>query len=132
MKVSRSAILVGSLVVSVLALVTAGLVFVRLGAQAGPSPEELRALGLRRWPPVSLPLDVSSGDQSRSAKRVELGRLLFFDRRMSGNGTMSCASCHVPERGWGDGLALSAGYPGSQHWRNTQTVINSSQLLKLF
>ena len=64
--------------------------------------------------------------------KIELGRLLFFDPRMSGDGSTSCASCHTPRLGWGSDTAISPGYPGTLHWRNSQTVINSGYLPKLF
>lgn len=67
-----------------------------------------------------------------SEAKVELGRLLFFDQRMSGDGSTSCAICHNPELGWGSGSAISPGYPGTSHWRNSQTIINSAYLLRLF
>ena len=37
--------------------------------------------------------------------KVDLGRFLFYDRRLSGNGTQACASCHQPARGFADGMA---------------------------
>ncbi len=60
------------------------------------------------------------------AKRAELGRFLFFDARLSGNGTVSCATCHQPDKGWADGQALSIAYPGALHFRNTPTVLNAA------
>ena len=72
------------------------------------------------------------GDNPITLAKVELGRLLFFDDRLSGDISTSCASCHDPRLGWGDGNALSRGYPGSQHWRNSQTVVNSAYLAKYF
>ena len=71
-------------------------------------------------------------DNPITAEKVELGRLLFFDDRLSGDISTSCASCHDPRLGWGDNNELSRGYPGTQHWRNSQTVINSAYLAKLF
>lgn len=59
-------------------------------------------------------------------KPVELGRRLFFDARLSGDSTISCATCHDPAHGWADGLAMSRGYPGSRYFRNTPTVVNVS------
>lgn len=55
---------------------------------------------------------------------VELGNLLFFDARLSGDASTSCADCHDPNYGWGDGSELARGYPGTMHWRNSQTVVN--------
>lgn len=59
-------------------------------------------------------------------KEVELGKRLFFDARLSGDATISCASCHDPEKAWTDRLALSVGYPTSLYFRNTPTVLNSA------
>jgi len=56
---------------------------------------------------------------SVKAPLAELGRHLFFEPRLSGDGSRSCASCHVPELGFADGLALSRGYNGSEYFRNT-------------
>ena len=95
--------------------------------KVGPSANELRAVGLNALPAVSMPADNPLTDE-----KAELGKLLFFDRRMSGNGLVSCASRHFPNEGWGDGNALSLGYPGTLHWRNSQTIINSAYQAKLF
>ena len=57
--------------------------------------------------------------------QVELGKVLFFDGRLSGDGSTSCSNCHDPENGWADGLPLSTGYPGSLYFRNTPTVLNA-------
>jgi len=55
---------------------------------------------------------------------VELGKMLFFDPRLSGDSSTACSDCHSPEFGWSDGSELSRGYPGTMHWRNSQTLIN--------
>ncbi len=78
-------------------------------------------------PPVPVPADNPMSDA-----KVALGKLLFFDARLSGDASTSCASCHSPESGWGDGGDLSRGYPGTQHWRNSQTILNSAYYAKLF
>ncbi|MHA1566681.1 MAG: cytochrome-c peroxidase, partial [Alphaproteobacteria bacterium] len=62
-----------------------------------------------------------------NAAQAELGKRLFFDKRLSGDAALSCASCHVPEKGFADGLSLSAAYPGSKGFRNTPTLINSAR-----
>jgi cytochrome c peroxidase len=56
--------------------------------------------------------------------KIELGKKLFFDRRLSGDGTMSCATCHDPETAYTDGLALSLSYPTTKNWRNSPTLMN--------
>lgn len=63
---------------------------------------------------------------------VELGRQLFFDRRLSGDGTLSCAVCHIPEQAYSDGRKISTAYPTNKHWRNTLSLLNVVYLEKLF
>jgi cytochrome c peroxidase len=82
----------------------------------------LAALG-----PVPVP-----ADNVQSAAKIELGKLLFFDSRIGGDASVSCADCHAPKQGWGFNDPLSRGYPGVVHWRNSQTVINAAYLGKLF
>jgi cytochrome c peroxidase len=85
------------------------------------TPFQARVLGYDVLDEVNLPQD-----NPFSEAKVELGRLLFFDPRLSANSAISCASCHQPDQGWTDGLPLSFGYAGSVHWRNTPTIINSA------
>ncbi|MFQ5692571.1 MAG: cytochrome-c peroxidase, partial [Nitrospinota bacterium] len=68
----------------------------------------------------------------QKAERVELGRYLFFDPRLSGDGGISCSTCHQPKKGWGDGLPLSRGYPGSEYFRNAQTLLNAAYQKRLY
>ncbi len=56
--------------------------------------------------------------------KIELGKKLFFDRRLSGDGTMSCSTCHDPEQGFSDGLEISLSYPTTRNWRNSPTLFN--------
>ena len=58
--------------------------------------------------------------------------MLYFDTRLSGDLSLSCATCHHPELGWTDGSDIGRGYPGTTHWRNIQTIINSAYYAKLF
>ncbi|MGO9953017.1 MAG: cytochrome-c peroxidase [Dissulfurispiraceae bacterium] len=64
--------------------------------------------------------------------KVELGKKLFFDRRLSGDGTMSCATCHVPELAFTDGQEISFSYPTTKNWRNTPTLVNVAFFKNLF
>ncbi len=64
--------------------------------------------------------------------KVELGKKLFFDRRLSGDGTMSCATCHDPNQGYSDGLEISLNYPTTRNWRNSPTLINVAFQKRLF
>jgi len=56
--------------------------------------------------------------------RAELGKRLFYDARLSGDTSMSCASCHQPDKAFTDGKALSDAYTGAGHFRNTPTLAN--------
>jgi cytochrome c peroxidase len=58
--------------------------------------------------------------------KAALGKRLFFDKRLSGDAAISCATCHVPENGFAHPDALSPGYPGNGHFRNSPTLINAA------
>ncbi len=62
-----------------------------------------------------------------NAKRAELGKRLFFDKRLSGDAAISCSSCHNPDKAFTDGQALSSAYPGSNGFRNTPTLVNTAK-----
>jgi cytochrome c peroxidase len=71
-----------------------------------------------------LPKMPEVADNPMTAAKVELGKALFFDPRLSANGTISCASCHNPSLGWSDGLKTGVGINGSILGRATPTIIN--------
>jgi cytochrome c peroxidase len=83
-------------------------------------------------PLATLPPPPVPKDNPNTPEKIELGKKLFWEARLSGNGSMPCVSCHLPNLGWGDGIAISRGYPGTKHWRNSQTVLNSAYYNKLF
>ena len=56
--------------------------------------------------------------------KADLGRLLFFDTRLSGDTASACATCHAPDLGWGDGMALSNGYTSVLYFRNAPGLFN--------
>lgn len=56
---------------------------------------------------------------------VSLGKMLFFEARLSGDGSISCATCHIPQKAFSDGDALSAGYPSTLYFRNTPSLLNA-------
>ena len=64
--------------------------------------------------------------------KAALGKQLFFDPRLSGSGQMSCASCHDPDRAWGDGRTVSFGHARKELPRNAPTVLNAGHLPLLF
>lgn len=71
-------------------------------------------------------------DNPQTPEKVELGKKLFFDRRLSGDGTMSCSTCHDPQQGFSDGLELSLNYPTTRNWRNSPTIIGVGFQKNLF
>ena len=74
---------------------------------------------------VALPAAVlAPKDNPTTAERVALGQQLFFDPRLSGDNTMSCATCHLPDKAFGDGLAQSKGHAGKILARNTPALLN--------
>ncbi len=56
--------------------------------------------------------------------KAELGKRLFFDKRISGDAGISCASCHLPDNAFGGDKALSIGYPGNGNFRNAPSLVN--------
>lgn len=65
-------------------------------------------------------------------KIVELGKVLFFDPRLSGAGKISCSSCHLPELNWTDGLKVSIGHKEAKNTRNSPSIENVWFSQKLF
>jgi len=63
-------------------------------------------------------------DNPLTNEKIELGKLLYFDKRLSVDGTVACASCHNPEFGFTDGQSVSTGLGGQKGRRSTPTVIN--------
>ena len=73
-----------------------------------------------------LPAPPVPADNAMSDAKVELGRMLYYDPRLSGNGTISCATCHNPALGWADGLAKGVGINGTKLGRSSPSVLNAA------
>jgi cytochrome c peroxidase len=73
-----------------------------------------------------LPKGIAKPDSPITKERVELGRMLFFDPRMTVDGNMSCASCHQPALYGTDALPTSIGVKQRLHPRNAPTILNAS------
>src|SRR5262249_21100361 len=71
------------------------------------------------FPPPSVPVD-----NPLSADKADLGRFLFYDTRLSANGTQSCATCHEQSRAFTDGRAGSVGSTGQVHRRGSMSLVN--------
>lgn len=81
-------------------------------------------------PNSPLPTSINGTDNTPSDNVITdhgatLGRVLFYDKKLSANGTIACASCHQPENGFSDPNTLSIGFEGGTTGRNSMTLINS-------
>jgi cytochrome c peroxidase len=82
-----------------------------------------------RWQlPAGFPVPYVPVDNPMSEAKVELGRRLFYDERLSINGTQSCASCHAQERGFSDGKTTPQGATGHQLAHNAMPLANVAYL----
>ncbi len=70
-------------------------------------------------------------DNKYTPERELLGKMLFFDPRLSGSNAISCASCHNPSFGWGDGLSKGIGHGHKELGRKTPTIVNLAWTEKL-
>jgi len=93
----------------------------------------LSKIDLDADPPLApLPPPPAPLDNPITQAKADLGMKLFFDPKMTGDASLSCGDCHDPKQGWGFNDPISRGYPGTVHWRNSQTVVNTAYLGKLF
>jgi len=81
----------------------------------------------RRPPAVPFPADNAYGEA-----KARLGRTLFFDPRLSGGGTLACAGCHDPAKGWSDARKTARGERGQELQRRTPALWNLAWAEKLF
>ncbi len=96
------------------------------GLAGSASPVQLK-------PPLGLPEVPLPRDNPLTPAKIELGRKLFLDRRLSHNGTLSCAMCHVPEQGFtSNELATPIGLEGRSLRRNAPTLYNVAYAASLF
>ncbi|MES2445644.1 MAG: cytochrome c peroxidase [Bacteroidota bacterium] len=111
--------------------------------------EELRAIysgDAAKWPKPDLDQEAKKGfkdigylgrptypkENPFSAEKEKLGKILFFDPRLSSSKQIACASCHDPELGWGDGKRVAYGHDRQNGKRNAMTIINTAFYDKLF
>ena len=76
--------------------------------------------------PEKVPAPRVPADSPMTPERAELGRHLFYDTRLSGNGTQACATCHRQELAFTDGRALAVGSTGETHPRSAMSLINAA------
>jgi cytochrome c peroxidase len=90
---------------------------------AGPlaRPRSLHQVGL----PAELTRKVMPQDNPQTPEKIALGEKLFFDGRLSADGTVACATCHDPARAFTDGRPASIGVHGRAGQRNAPTILNA-------
>lgn len=133
MKLRRLATLGAAIVVGATATLAGALaVSTVLAASFSPSPFSFFPSPRSDVPPLApLPAVPVPVGNPMSDEKIALGRLLFFDPRLSGDASTSCASCHVAQRGWAHHEPLAPGYPGHRLWRNNPTVLNAAHFRRL-
>jgi cytochrome c peroxidase len=103
------------------------------GAPPVVTDRERRALARIERPPLGLPPVPVDPDDPPTAAKIVLGRKLFLDRRLSVNGTLSCAMCHVPEQGFAVNETRTAvGFEGKSLRRNSPTLLNVAHAAPFF
>jgi len=95
---------------------------------AVPAEEATEAESSESLPkiPQGLPKLLIPADNPMTAEKVELGKLLYFDKRISKDGTVSCATCHSPKEGWAERKPTSDGINKQKGGRNAPSVINAA------
>lgn len=89
----------------------------KVGSLARPRP--LQQVGL----PVELTRTVTPPDNPQTPEKIALGEKLFFEGRLSADGSVACATCHDPARAFTDGRPTSVGIHGRTGQRNAPTVL---------
>lgn len=74
------------------------------------------------WLPPKM---ITPPNNALTPQRAALGKLLFFDKRLSKGDDISCATCHIPYNAWTDGLQKAVGHANRKGRRNTPTIVNS-------
>ena len=122
-----------SVLCTALALLALGL----LACPSGTPPEEKPGDGAPRWelanpiqplpiPPLGIETTFAELEVPPTPERVRLGRWLFFDARLSADGTVSCATCHRPENAFSEPTPVSTGIDGQQGGRKAPSFINQA------
>jgi cytochrome c peroxidase len=91
---------------------------------ARPAVAELTALEVKV--PLGLPELKIPEDNPMSVEKIELGRMLYFDKRLSKDGTVACVTCHDPKMAWAEQTPTSTGIGNQVGGANSPTVINAA------
>ena len=137
--VPAMAVVGAGVVASRSAALLVGRAHARVGAPSGPEtnpsqrpppipppgplsrPRSLEQVGIPRQPTH----DAFRADNPQTPEKIALGEKLFFDGRLSADGTVACSTCHDPRRAFTDGRATSMGVGGRTGQRNAPTILNA-------
>lgn len=96
-----------------------------------PAAEKPTPVPARKPRPITpLPAPPAPKDNPTTKEKVALGRLLFFDPRMSADGATSCNTCHPAHTGYTARTSISMGGTGTSHWRNANSLYNVAHFEK--
>jgi cytochrome c peroxidase len=120
----------GVVIFGVVCCISAALVYAWRGTRkiVEGAAAEVRMIGtaMTITPPLGLPPVPVPKDNPSTAEKVALGRVLFYDKRLSSNNSVSCSTCHNPVLGFTDGAMHSTGVGGKTGKRNAISVLNAA------
>jgi cytochrome c peroxidase len=106
-------------------LLAAATLVVAAACSSSASPAAAPAESPFAWRlPAGFPLPLTPPDNLQTTAKFVLGRKLFYDRRLSANGTQSCGDCHQQSHAFSDGRPTAIGSTGQHHTRNAMTLTN--------
>jgi cytochrome c peroxidase len=124
--------------VSILGVIVAGIATLIFGCERSaktvspkgpPNPEANPLAQPKSLQQVDVPVDLTREaippDNPQSPEKISLGRKLFFERRLSADGTVSCSTCHNPDLAFTDRKPTSVGIKGRVGQRNAPTILNA-------
>jgi cytochrome c peroxidase len=101
----------------------------RVGPKGPPNPEADPLAQPKPLQQVGVPLDLTReaipSDNPQTPEKISLGQKLFFERRLSADGTVSCSTCHNPDLAFTDRKSTSVGINGRVGQRNAPTILNA-------
>ncbi len=101
----------------------------RVSPKQPPSPEADPLAQPKSLQQVGVPIEATRtaipADNPQTPEKISLGQRLFFERRLSADGTVSCSTCHDPELAFTDRKLLSVGIKGRVGQRNAPTILNA-------
>lgn len=120
-------------IIALLGLIPAAASLIILAAppESGRPADELRARIRSEFGANLPPLPVPPNNP-QTPEKIRLGEALFFDPNLSSCGTIACASCHIPEKGFSDEQQISDGCDGATGRRNSNTVYQTAYAGHLF